>query len=109
MEINIYTIQTANEYSDKFGYWINRLDIYYDQNYLVCDAEMQNGEFEIFTVSKGQDVFIYPYIKLKINGKENRFDITSPYGYAGPFCTNEKLFDESEKSFNAEALDRLKS
>jgi len=100
VEINIYTIQTAKEYSEKFAEWINRLDIYYDQNYLACDAEMQKGEFEIFTVSDGKDVFIYPYIKLKINNEGNKFDITSPYGYAGPFCSNKKLFNESEKVFN---------
>lgn len=99
MQINIYNSASANEYSATFGSWIGKLDIYYDANFLSCDAQIQNGSFEIFTVSNKNDVFIYPYIKLPIPGYSQSFDITSPYGYAGPFCTSTELFCEAEKLF----------
>ncbi|WP_061222012.1 GNAT family N-acetyltransferase [Leptospira weilii] len=63
------------------------LDIYYQSDFLYLDAILQRGEYEIFTYQRDALIFVYPYIKLivPIQGCEGYFDISSPYGYAGPY------------------------
>jgi lipid II:glycine glycyltransferase (peptidoglycan interpeptide bridge formation enzyme) len=100
MQINIYNTHSAESYKEQVGKWLDSLDVYYDPAFLSCDAEMQNGAFEIFTALNNNDIFIYPYIKLAIPGYPDHFDLSSPYGYAGPYCTNTDLFTKAEKAFN---------
>ncbi|MDI7217514.1 peptidoglycan bridge formation glycyltransferase FemA/FemB family protein [Leptospira santarosai] len=78
------------------------LDIYYESDFLYLDAILQKGEYEIFTYQRDAFVFVYPYIKLiiPIQGYEGYFDISSPYGYAGPYVnTSDTIFlDEAEEA-----------
>lgn len=78
------------------------LDIYYYPEFLSVDAEIQKGEYEIFVVQNRTDVFIYPYIKLGFANPDlnNYFDISSPYGYCGPYCSSPTFFVEAEVLFN---------
>lgn len=99
-------IQVFNE-SSKFEYLtllndLNlNLDIYYYPCFLEWDAKIQGGAYEIFFYRKEEEVFIYPYIKLSFVDKkfENYFDISSPYGYCGPFSTSKFIFVEAEVEF----------
>lgn len=77
------------------------LDIYYYPEFLDIEANVVGGEFEIFTIgnSKSREVFIYPYIKIWIRNYPEHFDIVSPYGYAGPYSSNEYIFIQGEKEF----------
>lgn len=78
------------------------MDIYYYPEFLDIEAQITGGEFEIFTLTKPQteEVFIYPYLKICLYGKyKNHFDISSPYGYAGPYCSNATFFKEGEHEF----------
>jgi lipid II:glycine glycyltransferase (peptidoglycan interpeptide bridge formation enzyme) len=83
------------------------LDIYYYPSFLDIDAKIQKGEYEIFFFIKGNEVFIYPYIKLPFYEEKFKeyFDISSPYGYCGPFCSSELIFQEGEEAF----VDYIKS
>ena len=98
--ITKYIISNSNlgDYNELLKQFDLNLDIYYQLDFLEIDAKIQNGLFEIFIVTKGQFIFIYPYIKLPFNTNEFKdfYDITSPYGYCGPFCNNESFFDEAE-------------
>lgn len=78
--------------------YIHSLDIYYQPQFLVCDANMQNGEFEIAVCTLEEKIWVYPYILLPIEGTEY-FDITSPYGYAGPVSNSIEIQAEAEKLF----------
>ncbi len=77
------------------------LDVYYSPEFLNIDAQIQNGEYEIFTLVKNRNIFVYPYIKLKFDKPELKdyFDLTSPYGYCGPYCSNDIFFKEAESLF----------
>jgi lipid II:glycine glycyltransferase (peptidoglycan interpeptide bridge formation enzyme) len=102
VQINIYNKINSNLYLS-FLCEINlELDIYYYPEYLEIDADIQKGDYEIFVVQNDTDVFIYPYIKLGFTNPElkNYFDISSPYGYCGPYCTNADFFVEAEILFN---------
>jgi hypothetical protein len=74
------------------------LDIYYNPSFLLIDAKIQKGEYEIFCLIKTPDIFIYPYIKLKFNNTrfKSYFDITSPYGYCGPYSTSASILKNGE-------------
>jgi hypothetical protein len=78
------------------------LDIYYYPEFLEIDANIQKGEYEIFVIQNKTDIFIYPYIKLRFTHPDlnNYFDISSPYGYCGPYCSNPDFFVEAEILFN---------
>lgn len=90
IELNIYT--KKNEiWFDFFLKSRNiELDIYYDTSFLNLDAKMQKGDYEIAVLYKDNNLLIYPYIKLPIlvKGFTNYYDITSPYGYAGPYSNS---------------------
>lgn len=99
--IQIFNESNVESYDD---YLLNNgisLDIYYTAKFLKIDAKIQKGEFEIFAVKKDNSIFIYPYIKLFFDNPDlkNYFDITSPYGYCGPFCNDQTFFDEAEALF----------
>lgn len=98
LKINIYNAENSLAYERDFSAVLKELDVYYQASFLSCDASMQGGEYEIFTVSDGGKIWIYPYIILPINDT-NFYDLTSPYGYAGPFCNDELFFHEAEQAF----------
>lgn len=96
MTVEIYNKENIDIYFQKFKKLISKLDIYYNPNFLMCDAFLQNGTLEIFTVSKNEKYFIYPYIKIYNKIFTDYFDITSPYGYAGPISNDEIFFQNGE-------------
>ena len=77
------------------------LDIYYYPSFLEIDAKIQKGTYEIFFFRKGNEVLIYPYIKLPFEEEKFKeyFDLSSPYGYCGPYCTSDSIFQEAEIAF----------
>ncbi len=99
MAIKVYNKDNQKELKADFLKELAGLDIYFQPDYLNCDALMQNGEWELFTVRDGNSIFIYPYILLVIPDHPAYFDITSPYGYAGPFCNDSNLFTKAEEAF----------
>src|SRR6218665_1298666 len=78
--------------------YIRTLDIYYQPEFLDCDAKMQGGEYEIAVSTLDLKIWVYPYILLPIEGT-SYFDISSPYGYAGPVSNSEEIQFEAEKKF----------
>ncbi len=99
--IKIYNKYNAGEYDLLLKEYNFDLDVYYNSGFLEVDAHMQKGEFEIFSVKKNEHLFIYPYIKLSLIkfGFAEYYDLTSPYGYCGPYCSDAHLFDISEQLF----------
>ena len=100
MKIQIYSAKNISKYNNLIKDL--NLDIYYQGHFLEIEAEKVNGILEIFCVLDAENsyVFIYPYIKLKLNGKFSKYyDLTSPYGYCGPICNNKLFFIESELMF----------
>ena len=100
----VISIFNKDNHSDYMRLILNmnlNLDIYYYPVYLDIDAKMQGGTYEIFTVADGKSIFIYPYIKLPFVklGWDKYFDITSPYGYCGPYCEDAVLFKIAEQEF----------
>jgi FemAB family. len=75
-------------------------DIYFDSGFLDADANLQNGEYEIYFLENEQKYFIYPYIKVPFTfGNRTLFDLISPYGYAGPISNDRFFFNYAEKKF----------
>jgi hypothetical protein len=105
--IKIYNESNAEEYVNLLNERNISLDIYFYPKFLKIDAEIQYGKYEIFTVVKYDKIFIYPYIKLGFQDKKlvNYFDLTSPYGYCGPYCNEYQFLDEAEQLF----LDYIKN
>lgn len=99
--LKIYTKNNVAEYDLLLKNYELKLDIYYTSEFLLVDAEMQNGDFEIFTIIENQNIFIYPYLKLSLSnyGLPEYYDLTSPYGFCGPYCTDKVFFESSEKQF----------
>ncbi len=97
-KINKYNSLNSKEFEIEFAEHLVHLDIYYQPSFLACDAKMQGGEYEIFTVKDGSKVWIYPYIILPIQ-QTSLFDLTSPYGYCGPYCNDLTLFRSAEQEF----------
>lgn len=97
----IFNESTHSDYLKLLSKLELELDIYYYPSFLDIDAKIQKGEYEIFFFRKGNEVFIYPYIKLPFNEEKFKgyFDISSPYGYCGPFCSSELIFPEGEEAF----------
>lgn len=102
MKIAIFNKNFVCDYKKLLSDFQLDLDIYYQPEFLELEAESIDGEFEIFTVCNysTREVFIYPYIKLPFQNEfTNYFDLTSPYGYAGPFCNNSSFFSIGENEF----------
>jgi len=95
--ITRYSSATRSQFEEDFSSVIPQLDIYYTPAFLTCDAHMQGGEYEIFTLRSEKGVWIYPYILLPIPNS-SWFDVGSPYGYAGPFCTDPDLVEAAEQA-----------
>lgn len=102
VQINIYNKKKNKPYVAFLSELNLDLDIYYYPEFLEIDANIQKGEYEIFVAQNSTDVFIYPYIKLEFTNPDltNYFDISSPYGYCGPYCSNPIFFVEAEILFN---------
>lgn len=102
VQINIYNKKKNKPYLAFLSELNLDLDIYYYPEFLEIDANIQKGEYEIFVAQNSTDVFIYPYIKLRFANPDlnNYFDISSPYGYCGPYCSNPNFFVEAEILFN---------
>ncbi len=81
-----------------------KLDIYYQPAFLQLDAEIQKGQYEIFVAEEDSSIFIYPYIKLGFDKPfSSYYDLSSPYGYCGPYCNDESFFLKAENAFLAHA------
>jgi lipid II:glycine glycyltransferase (peptidoglycan interpeptide bridge formation enzyme) len=101
MEIKIFDINNRLEYNNFLLKLKIPIDIYYQIEFLEVDSQIQNGIFEIFTLTYHNDYFIYPYIKLAIpfDGFQDFYDISSPYGYGGPICSSQEFLKIAEKQF----------
>jgi hypothetical protein len=98
LTIKHFNQASRTEFEQTFAQILEQLDIYYQPGFLACDAHMQGGHYELFTVTSGQGVWIYPYVKRPI-ADTHWIDISSPYGYAGPYCNDPALFERAEKEF----------
>lgn len=96
MEVSIVNSSSPG-LSPELAEKIRTLDIYYQPAFLKADTRINPGEFELFTVNEASEWFIYPYIKMPVPGHTGYFDITSPYGYAGPYADSPRLFEIGEK------------
>lgn len=97
-QLRIYTKETVSLLETEIAVFLESLDIYYQPGFLACDAKMQNGEYEIAVCSQADKIWIYPYILLPIEGT-NYFDISSPYGYAGPVSNSTEIALKAEELF----------
>lgn len=85
--------------------YLSTLDIYYQPGFLACDARMQGGTYELAVCTNETEIWVYPYIVLPIP-ETGYFDISSPYGYAGPVATSEDILSEAEALFVAHIAER---
>ncbi len=106
MKVKIYRNSEFKELESDFSFILDQLDIYYQPAFLNCDALVQDGTPEVFTCynQATQEVFIYPYLRRAIPDSDLE-DIRSPYGYAGPYASNESFATRSELSFLKHAKD----
>lgn len=76
------------------------IDIYYLKKYGEIWADYEKADFELFEYKKGSNSVIYPILKRKIDDKW--CDITSPYGYSGPFVNSQdkSFYQEFRQAFN---------
>jgi len=68
-------------------------DLHYEPGYLRIFK--QEGEAKLFVYEKGNQFIAYPFILRQLDG--GFYDISSPYGYGGPFYipgTEQKVMDE---------------
>ncbi|SEA03740.1 Acetyltransferase (GNAT) domain-containing protein [Chitinophaga terrae (ex Kim and Jung 2007)] len=93
----IFNSESALTYEALLKRFHLQLDIYYQPSFLAADAFMHGGTYEIFVCYDQSSIFIYPYIKKEF--ENNYYDITSPYGYCGPYSNNAAFFDIGEKAF----------
>lgn len=106
MDIKIFNIANIDDYKAFLKQRKIELDIYYDADFLTLDAGLIHGEFEIYTIAEGSSVFVYPYIKRPLENPYGKyFDITSPYGYCGPYCSDGPFLNKAEVSFIKYALE----
>lgn len=87
LNFKIYSSENIDDFISTWGARIQPLDIYYQPSFLACDAAMQKGTFEIATYTDGENYWLYPYIILPITNTPY-FDLSSPYGYAGPITSS---------------------
>lgn len=74
-------------------------DIYYQFDFLSTEILYQKAEAEIFYLGEKDNYFIYPYLKYGISGMPGYFDISSPYGYAGPLVSSKNFLEKAERGF----------
>ena len=96
----VFDLSQKMEYKSILQEFSLELDIYYDYDFLECDARLMGGTPEVFVVRNNQEILLYPYIRLPFlhPGFEAYTDISSPYGYAGPFTnsTDVSFLDAAE-------------
>jgi len=66
---------------------ICKQDIYLKENYL--DLNSRNGVAECFLYQDKSNLWLFPYIKRKIEGEDNIWDFESQYGYGGPVSNSD--------------------
>lgn len=76
----------------------NKRDIYFTRQYYQMEQRTGEGELFVFEDSSG-NLGVYPYIKNKVKGIDEYYDIETAYGYGGPIINNndskfEKLFEQ---------------
>lgn len=98
LQFNTYTKDTIAGLKVEERSFLESLDIYYQPEFLVCDASMQEGEYEIAVCTRGKQIWVYPYILLPVPGTIYK-DISSPYGYAGPVSNSPDIQSEAEALF----------
>ena len=98
LTLEVYKQSDLNRLPAHIAAFLKTLDIYYQPEFLACDARMQGGEWELAVCTDGTDSWVYPYIVLPIPNSDY-FDLSSPYGYAGPVTTNGLIFDAAEQLF----------
>lgn len=97
MQLAIFNKENAVQYDMICGELGIELDIYYSSAYLQHEAIYQKSPFEIFFIRKESSVFIYPFLKKKLpEVYGDYYDISSSYGYCGPFTNDPALLDEAE-------------
>jgi len=65
------------------------IDIYFRKEYGQIWAEYEMAQFELFEYQEKDEKVVYPLIVRSINDQWK--DITSPYGYSGPYCNTNNL------------------
>lgn len=104
--IKIFNATNAGQFSDWCNQYGLHLDIYYQTSFLEAEESLNHSSYEIFTFSNGSAVFIYPYLLKPLDNPFALYaDISSPYGYAGPYCNDATIFAVAESEF----LDYIKS
>ena len=93
----VFSAENIPEYNQLLDNMKLDLDIYYQTGFLETDAFLHKGEFEIFVCQEDNYIFIYPYIKKPLS--DGYYDITSPYGYCGPFSNDPLFFEVGERMF----------
>lgn len=75
------------------------IDVYFLKEYCQIWAEHEQTKWDIFKYEKGKKQVIYPLLKRPIDG--NWWDITSPYGYSGPYSNDKdkKFYQEFRQAF----------
>ncbi|AEA44168.1 GNAT family N-acetyltransferase [Fluviicola taffensis] len=97
-QLRIYTKHNVSLLKAELTTFLEGLDIYYQPEFLICDAKMQHGEYEIAVCSSEEKIWLYPYILLPIK-ETSYFDISSPYGYAGPVSNSSEIQKIAEELF----------
>ena len=72
-------------------------DIYQHHDYLAIDAKLLGGEALYYIYEKCDYLFILPLIKRKVPSKFSKneyYDLTSPYGYAGYYSSRPLSFQQ---------------
>ncbi|RAJ85804.1 acetyltransferase (GNAT) family protein [Chitinophaga dinghuensis] len=106
MEKFVFGYEGKDLYQEQLSTYGLELDIYYNMDFLQHEAEMAGGNAEIFLLKDKDAIFLYPYIKKTLPEYLGNYqDITSPYGYCGPFCNDPHFFSLAESSL----LDHLSS
>lgn len=106
MEVQFYRKENLAALQSRFGKVLAVLDIYYQPEFLASEALLHKGVYEYACVEMNEDMWIYPYLIIPIPGT-TYFDISSPYGYAGPYTTNTALFSIAEKLFIEQIRKRM--
>jgi hypothetical protein len=96
--VRVFAANESGDYRALISRYALDLDVYYRMDLLAAEAARQQAQAEIFTLESGTGLFIYPYLKRPLPAPfELYFDIISPYGYAGPYASDDATFAEGEE------------
>jgi serine/alanine adding enzyme len=75
-------------------------DLYFSEEYYSL-YEGFAGEAECFIAREGKKLFLFPYLRKKIQGYEGLFDFETAYGYGGPLSNSldSEFLRRAESSF----------